>query len=170
MTTNSTKAYQLGWERFRLCREALWSGCHRDIFDVQEQLPASFLTSSWLGPSLGTSTRISLIVAVMGLDQSVSRKRLKVVPSLTLVFVICNRRGERMRDIRDVEKSISSIAMLPSFVSKHFEKGSVVKMRNPRDVPELVRLELVAMLSRLTDSQMAVILIESDIVHCHRCE
>jgi hypothetical protein len=39
-----------------------------------------------------------------------------------------------MRETNEVEKSISSIAMLPSFVSNHFEKGSVVKMRKPRDV------------------------------------
>lgn len=43
-----------------------------------------------------------------------------------------------MRETREVEKSISSIAIFPSFVSKHFEKGSVVKMRKPRDVPKLV--------------------------------
>jgi hypothetical protein len=58
---------------------------------------------------------------------------------LTLVLVICSRRGDRMRDTKEVENSISSIAMLPSLVSKHFEKGSVVKMRKPRDVPVLVR-------------------------------
>ena len=49
-----------------------------------------------------------------------------------------------MRETKEVEKSISSIAMLPSFVSKHFEKGSVVKMRKPRDVPRLVRDSLFA--------------------------
>ncbi len=40
-----------------------------------------------------------------------------------------------MRETKEVEKSISNMAMLPSFVSKAFEKGSVVKMRKPRDVP-----------------------------------
>lgn len=35
----------------------------------------------------------------------------------TLVFVICNRRGDKMRATRDVEKSISITAMLPSLVS-----------------------------------------------------
>ena len=53
----------------------------------------------------------------------------------TLVFVICNLRGESMRATNDVEKSISSNAMSPSFVSKHFAKGSVVYMRNPLEVP-----------------------------------
>ncbi len=43
----------------------------------------------------------------------------------TFVFVICSRRGERMVATKDVENSISSMAMLPSLVSKHFEKGSV---------------------------------------------
>lgn len=72
-----------------------------------------------------------------------------------------------MSETREVEKSISSIAMLPSFVSKHFENGSVVKMRKPRDVPGLVRQTLSHPFSGLTDSQMAVVLIERDVVHCH---
>ena len=41
-----------------------------------------------------------------------------------------------MRATNDVEKSISSNAISPSFVSKHFENGSVVYMRNPLEVPE----------------------------------
>ena len=53
-----------------------------------------------------------------------------------MVFVICNLRGESIRATNDVEKSISSNAMSPSFVSKHFENGSVVYIRNPLEVPE----------------------------------
>ena len=45
---------------------------------------------------------------------------------LTLVFVICSLRGERISATSDVEKSISSMAMSPSHVSKHLVKGSVV--------------------------------------------
>ena len=41
-----------------------------------------------------------------------------------------------MRATRDVENSISNIAIFPSFVSKHFENGSVVYIRNPREVPK----------------------------------
>lgn len=42
-----------------------------------------------------------------------------------------------MRATREVEKSISRIAMLPaSLDSKHFAKGSVVKIRKPLEVPE----------------------------------
>jgi hypothetical protein len=40
-----------------------------------------------------------------------------------------------MRETRDVENNISRMAILPSFVSKHLENGSVVKMRKPRVVP-----------------------------------
>ena len=40
-----------------------------------------------------------------------------------------------MRETREVEKSISRIAIFPSFVSKYFENGSVVKIRYPREVP-----------------------------------
>ena len=94
----------------------------------------------------------------------------KDVLGLTLVFVICSRRGERMRETNEVEKSISRMAILPSFVSKHLEKGSVVKMRKPRDVPVLVRQSVVSALNTLTNGQMAVVLVESDIVHCHVCE
>ena len=54
---------------------------------------------------------------------------------LTLVLISCNRRGERMRETKGEEKSISRIAMSPSFVSKNFEKGSVLKRRKPPDVP-----------------------------------
>ena len=57
-----------------------------------------------------------------------------IVESL-LVFLICSRLGEVMRATKDVEKSISSMAILPSRVSKAFENGSVVKMRKPREVP-----------------------------------
>ena len=52
------------------------------------------------------------------------------------MLVICNLRGERIRATRDVEKSISSKAMSPCLVSKHFEKGSVVYMRKPLVVPD----------------------------------
>ena len=41
-----------------------------------------------------------------------------------------------MRATNDVEKSISSNAMSPSFVSKHFSNGSVVYIRKPLEVPE----------------------------------
>lgn len=42
-----------------------------------------------------------------------------------------------MRATREVENNISRMAMLPaSRDSKHFANGSVVKMRNPREVPE----------------------------------
>ena len=50
--------------------------------------------------------------------------------------MICNLRGESTRATNDVEKSISSNAMSPSFVSKQFENGSVVYIRNPLEVPE----------------------------------
>jgi hypothetical protein len=40
-----------------------------------------------------------------------------------------------MRATREVENSISKIAMLPSFDSKHLENGSVVNIRNPFEVP-----------------------------------
>lgn len=53
----------------------------------------------------------------------------------TLVFVICNRRGESIRATNDVEKSISKSAISPCFVSKHLENGSVVYIRNPLEVP-----------------------------------
>lgn len=53
----------------------------------------------------------------------------------TLVFVICNRRGESIRATSEVENSISNRAMSPCFISKHFEKGSVVYMRKPLEVP-----------------------------------
>ena len=53
----------------------------------------------------------------------------------TLVFVICNLRGESIRATNDVEKSISSNAISPSFVSKRFSNGSVVYIRNPLEVP-----------------------------------
>lgn len=52
-----------------------------------------------------------------------------------LVFVICSLRGESIRATNDVEKSISSNAMSPSFVSKTFSNGSVVYIRNPLEVP-----------------------------------
>ena len=53
----------------------------------------------------------------------------------TLVFLICNLRGESIRATSEVENSISNMAISPSLVSKHFAKGSVVYMRKPRDVP-----------------------------------
>lgn len=53
------------------------------------------------------------------------RSRALVMEVHTFVFVICSRRGERIVATKDVENSISSMAMLPSLVSKHFEKGSV---------------------------------------------
>lgn len=74
-----------------------------------------------------------------------------------------------MSDTREVEKSISSIAMLPFFVSNHFEKGSVVKRRKPRDVPDLVSGSSSQWFIGLTDSQLAVVLVKCDIVHCHAC-
>jgi len=40
-----------------------------------------------------------------------------------------------MSATNEVEKSISKIAILPSFDSKHLENGSVVKIRNPFEVP-----------------------------------
>ena len=52
------------------------------------------------------------------------------------MFVICNLRGESIRATSDVEKSISRSAISPDFVSKHFENGSVVYIRNPFEVPE----------------------------------
>lgn len=54
----------------------------------------------------------------------------------TFVFLIWSLLGESMRATKEVENSISSIAMLPaSLDSKHFAKGSVVKIRNPLEVP-----------------------------------
>lgn len=62
--------------------------------------------------------------------------------------------------------------MLPaSLDSKHFVKGSVVKIRNPLEVPLGVRVNkgvpATTKLVQRTDSQVAVVLIESDKVHCH---
>ncbi len=54
----------------------------------------------------------------------------------TLVFVICSLRGDSIRATNDVENSISSSAMSPCFVSKHLEKGSVVYIRKPLEVPQ----------------------------------
>lgn len=54
------------------------------------------------------------------------------------VFLICRRRGESTSATREVEKSISRRDMLPSRVSKHLAKGSVVKMRKPREVPVVI--------------------------------
>lgn len=42
------------------------------------------------------------------------------------MLVICSLRGDNIRATKEVENSISSKAMSPCFVSKHFEKGSVV--------------------------------------------
>jgi hypothetical protein len=49
--------------------------------------------------------------------------------------LICRRRGERTNATKEVENSISRRDIFPSRVSKHFAKGSVVKMRKPREVP-----------------------------------
>ena len=52
------------------------------------------------------------------------------------VFFICSLLGDKIRATREVEKSISRMAMLPaSLDSKHFANGSVVKIRNPLEVP-----------------------------------
>ena len=53
-----------------------------------------------------------------------------------------------MRATNEVENNISSRAMSPSFVSKHFENGSVVYIRKPLEVPgggmsELIRVTSV---------------------------
>lgn len=40
-----------------------------------------------------------------------------------------------MRATNDVENSISSSAISPCLVSKHFEKGSVVYILKPLEVP-----------------------------------
>jgi len=59
-----------------------------------------------------------------------------VLGGRTLVFLICSLLGDKMRATREVEKSISRIAILPaSLDSKHFANGSVVKMRKPLEVP-----------------------------------
>lgn len=63
--------------------------------------------------------------------------------------------------------------MSPDFVSKHFEKGSVVYIRKPFEVPAynfMLDLELRVIPPRArvrTYSQMAVVLIESHKVHGH---
>lgn len=44
---------------------------------------------------------------------------------LTLVFCMMRWRGERIKATREVEKSISMMAMLPSSLLKIREKGSV---------------------------------------------
>lgn len=89
----------------------------------------------------------------------------------TLVFVICNRRGDNIRATSDVEKSISNIAMLPSLVSKHFVKGSVVKIRKPFEVPGTDQQTARHVCRRRrTDSQMTVVLVESHKVHGHVCD
>ena len=50
------------------------------------------------------------------------------------MFLMCSRRGETIRAMREVENSISSIAISPCFDSEHFSKGSVVYTRKPREV------------------------------------
>lgn len=44
-------------------------------------------------------------------------------------------RGDKTRATKDVEKSISMIAILPSSLLKMRENGSVWCMRKPLDVP-----------------------------------
>ena len=67
-----------------------------------------------------------------------------------------------------MEKSISSIAISPSGVSKVLAKGSVLYNRKPLDVPAgRVRLAKATSLGPLTDSQTAVILIEVYEVQSH---
>jgi hypothetical protein len=53
-----------------------------------------------------------------------SRKR-EVVFGRTFVFCIIRWRGERISATREVEKSISIMAMFPSSLLKILEKGSV---------------------------------------------
>ena len=53
------------------------------------------------------------------------------------MFDITSRRGERISATRDVENSISRSPMSPLFDSEHFEKGSVVYIRKPREVAAL---------------------------------
>lgn len=64
-----------------------------------------------------------------------------------LVLVIWSLRGESIRATKDVEKSISSRAISPCFDSKHFEKGSVVYILKPLDVPDALSMELHRILS-----------------------
>ena len=75
-----------------------------------------------------------------------------------------------MRATNDVENSISKRAMSPSFVSKHFEKGSVVYIRKPLEVPKEQVSDLGCVLGKCkarTYCQVAVVLIESYEVHRH---
>lgn len=53
----------------------------------------------------------------------------------TFVFCIIRCRGERTRATKEVEKSISIFAMLPSSLLNILEKGSVWYIRNPFEVP-----------------------------------
>ena len=50
------------------------------------------------------------------------------------MFLMCNRRGETIKAMREVEKSISSMAISPCFDSEHFSNGSVVYTRKPLEV------------------------------------
>lgn len=64
------------------------------------------------------------------------------------------------------------MAMLPaSLDSKHFANGSVVKIRNPLEVPCTALVNRDGSTSqndvRRTDSQVAVVLIKSDKIHGH---
>jgi hypothetical protein len=53
----------------------------------------------------------------------------------TLVFWITRCLGESIRATKDVENSISIMAMFPSSLLKILENGSVWNIRKPLDVP-----------------------------------
>ena len=74
-----------------------------------------------------------------------------------------------MRATKEVENSISRIAISPSLFSKHFEKGSVVYIRKPLEVPFMTALAYCHTVDhRLqTNSEMAVVLVECHKVHRH---
>ncbi len=74
-----------------------------------------------------------------------------------------------MSATNDVENNISSRAISPCLVSKHFEKGSVVYMRKPLEVPVSCWSDDAGLrpMRRRTYSQMAVVLVKSHIVQRH---
>ena len=91
----------------------------------------------------------------------------------TFVFCIMRCRGDNMRATREVEKSISMMAMFPSSLLKILENGSVWYMRKPLEVPEAVSqtarprsyipVRGVGNGEELhTDSETAVVLVEGD--------
>lgn len=122
--------------------------CRTSRFVLPRRLPVVFDWDTQRGSKTETSTRIlsSPSVCIYIRDVSYPWSNVKIAlskrnqwssrPQLTLVFLICNRLGDKTKATRDVEKSISRMTMFPSVLSKHFEKGSVWYMRKPREVPK----------------------------------